>query len=81
MLIIHYKNLIINFVIIMVTAYFVTIISVDFSDSYFIQKGANVNTLGGELQSAPIHWATRYNELLLFSTCVIMHSYIVDRVI
>ena len=27
--------------------------------SYFIQKGANVNAIGGELMSSPIHWATR----------------------
>jgi palmitoyltransferase len=31
--------------------------------SYFIQKGANVNALGGELSSAPIHWATRQGHL------------------
>ena len=28
--------------------------------SYFIQKGADVNAMGGELKSAPIHWAARY---------------------
>lgn len=28
--------------------------------SYFIQKGAHVNAMGGELKSTPIHWATRY---------------------
>ncbi|XP_003387518.1 PREDICTED: palmitoyltransferase ZDHHC17-like [Amphimedon queenslandica] len=31
--------------------------------SYFIQKGANVNAVGGELLSAPIHWATRQGHL------------------
>lgn len=31
--------------------------------SYFIQKGANVNAVGGELQSAPIHWAARQGHL------------------
>ena len=30
-----------------------------FSLSYLIQKGANVNALGGELMSAPVHWAAR----------------------
>lgn len=30
------------------------------SRSYFIQKGANVNAIGGELRSCPIHWAARY---------------------
>lgn len=27
--------------------------------SYIIQKGADVNAVGGELRSTPIHWATR----------------------
>ncbi len=27
--------------------------------SYFLQKGANVNAIGGELKSPPVHWATR----------------------
>ena len=28
--------------------------------SYIIQKGADVNAVGGELRSTPIHWATRW---------------------
>ena len=28
--------------------------------SYFLQKGADVNAIGGELKSPPIHWATRW---------------------
>ena len=28
--------------------------------SYFLQKGADINALGGELKSAPIHWAVRW---------------------
>jgi len=27
--------------------------------SYFLQKGADVNAIGGELKSPAIHWATR----------------------
>ena len=27
--------------------------------SYFLQKGADINAIGGELKSPPIHWATR----------------------
>ena len=27
--------------------------------SYFLQKGADVNAIGGELKSTPIHWAAR----------------------
>ncbi len=27
--------------------------------SYFLQKGADINALGGELKSAPMHWAVR----------------------
>ena len=27
--------------------------------SYIIQKGADVNAVGGELRSTPIHWAAR----------------------
>ena len=27
--------------------------------SYFLQKGADVNAIGGELRSTPIHWAVR----------------------
>ncbi|KFM66098.1 Palmitoyltransferase ZDHHC17, partial [Stegodyphus mimosarum] len=26
---------------------------------YYISKGANVDTIGGELLSTPLHWATR----------------------
>ena len=26
--------------------------------SYFLQKGADVNAIGGELKSPPVHWAT-----------------------
>ena len=29
--------------------------------SYFIQKGADVNAVGGELKGSPLHWATRYS--------------------
>ncbi len=28
--------------------------------SYFLQKGADVNAIGGELKSPPVHWATRW---------------------
>lgn len=31
--------------------------------SYFIQKGADVNAIGGELQGTPLHWATRQGHL------------------
>lgn len=27
--------------------------------SYFLQKGADINAIGGELKSPPIHWAVR----------------------
>ena len=27
--------------------------------SYFLQKGADINAIGGELKSTPIHWAAR----------------------
>ncbi|KAL5502493.1 hypothetical protein EMCRGX_G009280 [Ephydatia muelleri] len=33
--------------------------------SYFIQKGANVNAIGGELRSCPIHWAARQGHLTM----------------
>lgn len=28
--------------------------------SFFLQKGADINAIGGELKSPPIHWATRW---------------------
>ena len=33
--------------------------------SYFIQKGADVNAVGGELRGTPLHWATRLVAILL----------------
>ena len=27
---------------------------------YLIEKGAKVDSIGGELQSTPLHWATRF---------------------
>ena len=35
------------------------------SCSYFIQKGADVNAVGGELRGTPLHWATRLVAILL----------------
>ena len=32
--------------------------------SYFIQKGADVNAVGGELRGTPLHWATRLVAIL-----------------
>ncbi|KAK0162418.1 hypothetical protein PV327_006195 [Microctonus hyperodae] len=34
---------------------------------YLIAKGANVNAIGGELASTPLHWATRQGHLLTFT--------------
>lgn len=31
--------------------------------SYFIQQGADVNAVGGELKGSPLHWATRQGHL------------------
>ena len=36
--------------------------------SYFLQKGADVNAIGGELKSPPIHWATRWALFKLVGT-------------
>ena len=46
----------------MTDKHFVIITFVYFVDSYFIQKGADVNAIGGELQGTPLHWATRYSK-------------------
>ena len=31
--------------------------------SYLVSKGANINAIGGDLQSTPLHWATRQGHL------------------
>jgi len=41
--------------------------------SHFIQKGADVNAVGGELHGTPLHWATRY----IFSFIFIFIVYVV----
>ena len=41
--------------------------------SYFLQKGANINLVGGELRSPPLHWATRYSSLS-FVECMSWHT-------
>lgn len=33
---------------------------------YYISKGAIVDQLGGDLNSTPLHWATRYPSVALF---------------
>ncbi|KAG8180260.1 hypothetical protein JTE90_019541 [Oedothorax gibbosus] len=38
---------------------------------YYISKGANVDTIGGELHSTPLHWATRQGHLAM--VVLLMH--------
>lgn len=42
----------------------VGIVRLLFRLSYFIQKGADVNAVGGELRGTPLHWATRLVAIL-----------------
>lgn len=42
---------------------------------YYISKGAIVDQLGGDLNSTPLHWATRWGKVLGFSSVFFLTWY------
>ena len=47
-----------------------TFLCIKLNFRYLMSKGARVDQIGGDLNSTPMHWATRYILMFIRNTCI-----------